>query len=199
MNSPLTLSLGLGHGFEMLIAVVVGAGVGFVFERAGFGRADHLVSIFYGRDFRVLRVLLSAIVTAMLGLYLADLTGLLPLPTIGLLDTYVLPQLVGGLLLGAGFIIGGYCPGSSLVASVSGKLDAMLFIGGLFLGSFVFTASYEGLASFHNGTALGRVLLHEFLGVPAALLVPGVVLMAIGAFWGAGKVEAAIKASRKSS
>ena len=198
MDAPLTLTLGLGHGLEMLIAVIVGLGVGFVLERAGFGRADNLVSIFYGRDFRVLRVLLSAIVTAMLGLYLADLTGLLPLSSIGLLDTYVLPQLVGGLLLGAGFVMGGYSPGTSLVASASGKLDAMLFLGGLFLGSFLFTVSYEGLASFHNGTALGRVLLHEFLGVPSALMVPGVVLMALGAFWAAGKIEAAVRASRRS-
>ncbi len=108
MTGPLSVEYGFGHGTEMVIAVIVGVGFGFVLERAGFGRADNLASIFYGRDFRVMRVMFTGIVTAMMGLYFADLLGVMPLDSIGIMDTYLLPQLVGGLLLGMGFIIGGY-------------------------------------------------------------------------------------------
>jgi hypothetical protein len=189
MSGPLSVTLNMSHGAEMVIALVVGAGFGFVLERAGFGRADNLAAIFYGRDFRVLRVMFTAIVTGMLGLYLLDVTGVLPLHSIGILPTYVLPQLVGGLLLGAGFIVGGYCPGTSLVAAVSGKLDGAVFVLGLLLGSTAVTVSYDWLGGFHASTALGRVLLHEALRLPSGLVVPAVAVFAAVAFLVAARVE----------
>ncbi|MBI5549334.1 MAG: YeeE/YedE family protein [Deltaproteobacteria bacterium] len=197
MDGPLSVVLKFSHGAQMLAAVGIGVGFGFALERGGFGRADNLAAIFYGRDFRVMRVMFTAIVTAMLGLYFLDLVGVVPLSSIGLLDTYLLPQLVGGLILGAGFIVGGYCPGTSLVAAASGKIDALLFIGGLLAGSLVFTLGYDSLASFQNSTAMGRVLLHEYLGVPSAVMVFAVVLFAVGAFFAVGKIEAAVRRSLK--
>jgi len=181
----------------MAIAVAVGLGFGFVLERAGFGRADNLTSIFYGRDFRVMRVMFTAIVTAMLGLYLFDLTGVLPLSSIGILDTYLLPQLVGGLLLGVGFVMGGYCPGTSLVAAASGKIDAFLFIGGVLLGTVAFTLSYDLFTTLQSSTARGRVLLHEFFHLPSGVLVLAVVLFAVGAFVAVGRIEAAVRRSQR--
>jgi len=192
MDGPLSVVLDLGHGAEMVVALLVGAGFGLTLERAGFGRADNLAAIFYGRDFRVLRVMFSAIVTAMLGLYGFDLLGVLPLSSIGLLDTYLLPQLLGGLLLGVDFIVGGYCPGTSIVAAVSGKLDGLAFLGGLLIGCLAFAVGYDGLAGLHGSTAWGRVLLHEWLGVPSGVVVFGVVLMAVGAFVAVARVEAVV-------
>jgi hypothetical protein len=119
----------------MVASVLVGMGFGFALERAGFGTARNLAAIFYGRDFRVLRVMFTAIVTAMVGVYFLDLAGAVPLSTLGILDTFPAAQAVGGFLVGAGFIVGGYCPGTSLVGAVSGKLDALLFIGGLLVGT----------------------------------------------------------------
>lgn len=177
------------HSTEMLTAVAVGVGFGFALERAGFGRADNLAAQFYGRNMRVLRVMFSAIVTAAIGLYTLDLLGVLPIASIGVLDTWVAPQLVGGLLLGAGFIVGGYCPGTSLVASVSGKVDALLFMGGIFLGSMAFTISYDAVAKFHGSTAFGRVLLSEYFGVPSGVMIFALTLLAVGTFWGANRIE----------
>jgi hypothetical protein len=193
--APLVLSTNMGHGAQMVIAVLVGVGFGFVLERAGFGRADNLASIFYGRDFRVMRVMFTAIVTAMLGLYFLDLFGVMALGNIGLLPTHLLPQLVGGLLLGAGFIIGGYCPGTSLVASMSGKVDGMVFVGGLLLGSVMFTVSYDWLAGFHASGDMGRMLLHEYFGLPSAVVVLAVTLFAAFALWGARRIEIIVRAS----
>jgi hypothetical protein len=190
MEAPLALSMNLSLATELGVGLVTGIGFGFFLERGGFGRADNLASIFYGRDFRVMRVMFTAILTAMLGVYLLDLVGVMPLGNIGLLPTYVLPQFVGGLLLGAGFIIGGYCPGTSLVGTASGKLDAMFFLGGLFGGSMLFTLTYELFAGFRDSTAMGRVLLHEYFGIPSGPMVLAVVLFALGAFAAVGKIEA---------
>lgn len=193
MQAPLSVSLQMSHGTEMVLAVLIGIGFGFVLERAGFGRADNLASIFYGRDFRVMRVMFTAIVTAMIGVYFLDLIGFMPIGEIGLLPTYFLPQLVGGLLLGAGFIIGGYCPGTSLVAIASGKIDALIFVSGIFVGSAAFTLSYPTLANFHGSTAMGRLLIHEWLGVPSGVVVLGVALFAVGSLYAVTRIEAIVR------
>jgi len=196
MSGPLSQVLSFDHTTELLVALAVGVGFGFTLERAGFGRADNLAAIFYGRDFRVMRVMFTAIVTAMLGLYFLDLVGILPLYSIGILETFWLPQLVGGLILGAGFIIGGYCPGTSLVGSASGKVDAMLFVLGLFGGSLAFVLGGSTLVPLQNATPMGRVLLHEFFGMSSSVVVLGVVLFAIGCFVAVGKIEALVNRGR---
>jgi len=192
MEGPLSQVLRFTHPTEMLVAVAVGIGFGFALERAGFGRADNLVSTFYGRDFRVVRVMFSAIVTAMLGVYFLDLAGILPLSSIGILDTYLAAQVVGGLLIGVGFIVGGYCPGTSIVAAVSGKVDALLFIGGIVVGSAVYTLAAGTMAPLAGAGAKGRVLLHEWLGVSSGVAVLGVALFAVAFFWLARRIEAAV-------
>jgi hypothetical protein len=194
MSGPLTVALSLSRNVEMMFAVLVGLGFGWVLERAGFGRSDNLAAIFYGRDFRVLRVMFTAIATAMVGLYALDLAGILPLPSIGILDTYAGGQLAGGLLFGAGFIVGGWCPGTSIVGLVSGKIDALLFIGGLVVGSLAFTLGADSFAPLEDAGAKGRVLLHEYLRVPSGAMVLAVALFAVGAFWAVGKIERAVRA-----
>ncbi len=194
MGGPLVQALNLSHAVEMLVGVLVGAGFGFVLERAGFGRSDNLASIFYGRDFRVLRVMFTAIATAMVGLYFLDLAGIVPISSIGILDTYLGAQLLGGLLVGFGFIVGGWCPGTSIVGLVSGKVDALLFIGGLVVGSMLFTLGFDSLGPLQNLGARGRVLLHEYFHLPSGPVVLAVALFAVGAFWVVGKIEAAVRA-----
>ncbi len=199
MAGPLVSALNLSHAVEMTIAVLVGMGFGFVLERAGFGRSDNLASVFYGRDFRVLRVMFTAIATAMVGVYFLDLAGVVPISSIGILDTYLVAQLVGGLLVGFGFIVGGWCPGTSIVGLVSGKIDALLFIGGLIVGSALFTLGFDSFAPLQNAGARGRVLLHEWLHLPSGVVVPAVALFAVGSFWAVGKIEGALRARRAAS
>ncbi len=194
MEWPLVIGLDLGHASQMVVSLMVGAGFGFVLERAGFGRADNMASIFYGRDFLVMRVMFTAIVTAMIGLYFLDLAGIMPISNIGLLPTQLLPQLVGGLLLGAGFIIGGYCPGTSIVATVSGKIDAAFFVAGIFVGGLLFTMGYDLFAGLHASDEMGRILLHELFGVPSAVMVLGVVLFEVGSLWGVTQIETRVRA-----
>lgn len=183
----------LSHGTEMLIALGVGLGFGFSLERAGFGRADTLAAIFYGRDFRVLRVMFTAIVTCAVGLYVLSGLGWLPLESLRLLETFWVPQLVGGVLLGMGFIVGGYCPGTALVGLGSGKVDALLFIGGLFVGTLAFSFTQPWVELFQLEGSKGFLLLPEALHLPRGLSVLLLVGMALGAFRLAGWVEKRVK------
>ena len=67
MTPPLRVALRRARELGLVVAVLIGFGFGFVLERAGFGRANKLAGQFYGTDMTVLKVMFSAIVTAMLG------------------------------------------------------------------------------------------------------------------------------------
>ncbi len=108
---------------------MIGIGFGFFLEQAGFGSARKLTNQFYFKDMAVFRVMFTAIVTAMLGLFYLSALGWVDLSLVYISPTYLWPQIVGGLLLGVGFIVGGYCPGTSMVAVATGKLDALVFVG----------------------------------------------------------------------
>ena len=193
MIQPLIATRPVSYSVEMVLALLVGLGFGFALERAGFGRADNLAAIFYGRDFRVLRVMFTAIVTCSLGLYILDGVGWLPLSSIKILETFWVTQAMGGFLLGAGFIIGGYCPGTGLVGAVSGKLDAIWFLGGLAGGTLAFSFTQRSVEEFQLRGSMGEILLPEALHLPRWLTALAVLAMALGAFRLAGLVERKVR------
>jgi hypothetical protein len=92
----------------LILSVVLGFFFGFFLERAGFSSARKLSAQFYFKDFAVLKVMFTAIVIAMLGIAYLALIGWLDMSQVFVPSTFIWPQLTGGLLLGAGFIIGGY-------------------------------------------------------------------------------------------
>ena len=177
-------ALGLG------VAVVLGGGFGFVLERAGLGRVEKLVGQFYGRDMTVLRVLFTAIVTAMIGVAILAGVGVLDLGAVQLrYPTYLWPMTAGGVALGVGFVVAGYCPGTSVVAAASGKLDALATVGGLAIGGLVYAELEPALGAFPGSGRLGAFTLPQWLGLPLGVVVVGVVALAVGAFAVAGRVE----------
>ncbi len=174
----------------LLIGTLVGIAFGFALERAGFGRARNLAAQFYLTDVRVLKVMFSAIVTACVGMAFLAGIGVLDLAKVTVPETFLWPQLVGGLLLGAGFIVSGYCPGTGAVAAASGNLDGFAALGGIMLGSLAFGFGYGPLEGFYKSGAMGVVRLDRLIGVPIAVVAAGVVAMAVGAFFGGEKLEA---------
>lgn len=179
-----------GEGASFFVAAMLGLGFGFFLERAGFGSARKLTAQFYLRDLSVLKVMFSAIVTAMLGVYALSSVGMLDLAQVYLTPTFVVPQLIGGLVLGAGFIIGGYCPGTSMAGVATGRIDALVFALGLFVGLAVFAEGFGLFASWHETTALGKLTLPSWLGVPYGAVVAAVAALAVAAFVLAERVEA---------
>jgi len=189
MNLPLFQFGAFGDEAALLVAFVIGIGFGFFLEQAGFGSARKLTGQFYFQDMAVFRVMFTAIVTALLGLFYLGWAGVVDLSLVYVSNTYLLPQIVGGLLLGVGFTIGGYCPGTSVVALATGKLDALAFVGGIFLGILAIGIAWPGLEGFTHATDLGRLTLPELLHLPLGAVVFLVVLMALGGFWGAAALE----------
>ena len=189
MNAPF-FKFGLfGDEVSLIVAFVIGIGFGFFLERAGFGSARKLTDQFYFKDMAVFRVMFTAIVTAMLGLFYLSAVGWVDLSLVYIQPTYLWPQIVGGLLLGVGFIVGGYCPGTSIVAIATGKLDALVFVAGVFAGIFAIGEAWPAIAGFAESSNLGRLTLPDLFHLPFGLLVFLVVLMAVGGFWGAGALE----------
>ena len=178
-----------GDEVSLIVAFVIGIGFGFFLERAGFGNARLLAAQFYFRDLRVLKVMFTAIITAMVGLFFLARLGFVDLSLVYLTPTFLVPQIVGGLILGAGFIIGGYCPGTSCVSAATGRLDGMVFLVGMIGGLLGFGEVYPRIAHLVKLTAMGQVTLAQQFDIPYGVLVFAVVLMALGAFMAAEWAE----------
>jgi uncharacterized membrane protein YedE/YeeE len=176
---------------DLIPALALGVGFGFFLERGGLGSARKLTAQFYLNDLTVFKVMFTAIVTAMLGLFWLGRAGLVDLAQIPLSPTFLAPQVVGGLLFGAGFVIGGYCPGTSCVAAASGKLDGVLVFIGMMAGIVIFAESYGVIRDFANATSLGRLSLVDLLGIKPGLLAGLVTLAALVAFRLADRIERA--------
>lgn len=189
MNFPLYMKDAFDYPVAMALATLLGVMFGFVLERAGFGRSTNLAAQFYGRDMRVLKVMFGAIVTCTVGLGVLGGVGLVDMGALKIPDTYLAPQIVGGLLLGVGFIVSGYCPGTAVVATASGNTDAIVSLVGVMLGSLGFAAAYPALEGFYLSGNLGPLTLPELLGLPWAVVATGVAAMAVGAFAFAEIVE----------
>jgi uncharacterized membrane protein YedE/YeeE len=170
-------------------ALLIGIAFGWFLERAGLGNARKLAGQFYFTDLTVFKVMFSAIVTAMLGAFWLDRLGVLDLGAVYIPDTYVLPQLAGGLLFGAGFALAGLCPGTSCVAAATGRGDGAMVVLGLFGGVLAMGLLFAPLRAFYESTARGPLTLPELLRVPDGVVVCAVVAMALAAFAGAERLE----------
>jgi hypothetical protein len=189
MNAPFFKFGYFGDETSLIVAFIIGIGFGFFLERAGFGSGRKLAAQFYFTDLTVFKVMFTAIVTAMVGLFWLSILGIVDLSLVYVSPTYLVPQTVGGLILGAGFVIGGYCPGTSCVAASTGRYDGMVYLIGIITGIFVFGEAFPLLKGFYSSTPMGKVTIPELMGVSYGLIVFLVVLMAIGGFVGAEWVE----------
>ena len=179
----------IGNELNYIIAIFIGMGFGFVLEQAGFSSSKKLVGLFYGYDFTVLRVFFTAGVTAMMGVLLLGHFGLLDLSIIYINPTFLWSAIVGGLIMGLGFVIGGFCPGTSVCAAAIGKIDGMVFVAGTFLGVFIFAEGYPIFENLYMADAWGNVRIFETLGMSQALFAFLLTSIAITAFWATTFVE----------
>jgi hypothetical protein len=148
-----------------------------------------LAGQFYFKDLTVLKVMFGAIVTAMVLIFAASGLGLLDYNLVWVNPTYLWPGIIGGLIMGVGFIVGGFCPGTSLVSMATFKIDGLFFVLGGLLGIFLFGETVDGFAGFWNSSYLGRFTIPDWLGLPVGVVVLGIVLMALFMFWGGEQLE----------
>jgi hypothetical protein len=177
-RAALTVALGLGMAF------------GFLLERAGLGNARKLSAQFRFVDFAVLKVMFSAIVTASLGVFWLSRLGLLDLTRVYVPETYLLPQLLGGAVFGAGFVVAGLCPGTACVSAATGRLDGVAVIAGLLLGVLAYGMLHPVVQGFASSTPRGTFTLPQLVGVSHGATLLVIVVVALAAFRGAEWWEA---------
>lgn len=180
----------LGSHEALLAAAAIGVAFGFFLERAGFGSSRKLVAVFYKRDFSVLKVMFTAIVTALIGIRALAATGAVDLSAWYQMETFLAPQALAGLLFGVGFVLGGWCPGTAVVGAVSGRWDALVFLGGAGIGSLLYAGVYPGVAGLRDIGALGVSTLDGVLSVSPGVAALLVILAAIAAFLVSNRVAA---------
>jgi hypothetical protein len=174
---------------EFVPALFIGLCFGIALEVAGFGNSKILAGQFYFYDMRVFKVMFTAIITAAAGVAILTATGLLDMDLLYIPDTFIVPLLVGGFILGMGFMISAYCPGTSLVGAASGKWDGFVTFIGVIIGSVIFGMVQPGVSSFYESTAKGILTFPKLLGVPFTVLALILTVAAFFAFLGADKLE----------
>ncbi len=165
------------------IFLLIGAAFGAALEMSGFGDSRKLSAQFYLRDVTVLKVMFTAIIVAEVLIFFATSLGALDFDRMWVNPTYLWPGIVGGLIMGVGFILGGFCPGTSLVAASTLKVDGIVFLAGVTSGVWVFGETVSSFNDFFNSSYMGRFTLPEWLGLPTGIVVLLVVLMALAMFF----------------
>lgn len=169
----------------MVSGLVCGVLFGWVLESSGFGSPCKLTAQFSLRDWSVLKVMFTAIVVTAMGLYLLRLAGVLAADAVFVPTALLVAAAIGGVLVGAGFAVGGYCPGTSVVGLFSGRIDALVFLVGLLLGTFVFAGLYgpaiEALMA--AGEVQSGDTFADAFGIPDLVIIGIMVLALVGVFY----------------
>jgi hypothetical protein len=179
---PLVINEIISENTNLFLAFIIGIGFGFVLEQSGFSSSRKLAGVFYGYDTVVLKVFFTAAITAMLGLLFFSLFGWIDLNLVYINPTFLTSAIVGGIVMGAGFIMGGFCPGTSFCGAAIGKIDALVFIGGLFLGVFIFGIGYDLWDEMYLAKNLGTPKISESLGLSDGVFGFILIVIALGMF-----------------
>lgn len=174
----------------LLIAAAIGIAFGAALERAGLGDPVKLAGQFYLRDFTVVKVMMSALITAMLGSFWLGRLGLVDLGAFYVPETFLVPQLVGGLIFGLGFVLSGLCPGTACVALASGRIEGAVTMLGLLMGVVLTGLAFPPIAGFYGATAWGALTLPQLTGLPYGVVVALVTIMGLATFALIGRFEA---------
>ena len=190
MNAPLYETGLFGDTGALLFALGLGVVFGWFLERGGLGNARVLAGQFYLTDMTVFKVMFSAIVTTLLGVYWLSKLGWLDLPLVFLPPTFLVPQLLGGVVFGIGFVMGGLCPGTSCVSASTGRVDGLMVVLGMLFGVFAFNELFPLFEGVYRSTPMGSVTIPEVLGIPFGVVVFAIVAIALAGFRGAEWIEA---------
>jgi uncharacterized protein len=179
----------LGERGALIVALAIGIAFGWFLERSGMGSARKLAGQFYLRDLTVFKVMFTAIVTAMLGVFWLGWLGVLDVSRVYMPETWILPQLAGGIVFGLGFAMAGLCPGTSCVSAATGRIDGLAVVIGMFAGVLGTGLLFRSLQSFYDSTPRGAFTLSDLFSVSEGVVVFAVVAIAMGGFKAAEVLE----------
>ncbi len=189
MIGPLVKNGLISGGVNTLAAVLIGILFGYALQRSGFTNSKKISAAFYMKDVDVPVVMFTAIITASIGLWGMSLLGLIDLGKFYFLPSYLIPMIAGGFIFGIGMAVGGFCPGTSLASMVTGKIDAMVFVGGFLLGSLLFGDLYPIWDKFYNSDPNGVFRIDQLLNVNLGFAVLLITLLGVLGSLGMRKLQ----------
>ena len=176
----------------ILSGLLCGLIFGFALERAGFASACKLTAQLRFKDWAVFNVMFTAILVAAFGMYILQLSGLLSMDAVYVPTTYLWATALGGVGVGAGMAIGGYCPGTSVVGFMSGKIDGLVFFVGIIIGTWVFAGAYDDLLPLLEAApGPDAQTLSQLLHVPDLVVLLGLTAVAAVVGWFTARSPAA--------
>ena len=170
------------YEWNSIIAILIGIAFGFILEASGFSSSRKLAGVFYGYDFAVLKVFFTAALVSMIGILYMDYLGYVDMSQLYVHPTYLWGAIIGGVIMGVGFVAGGFCPGTSLCAVAIGKIDAVVYVIGIMIGIFIFSELYPLFQPIYNGFFYGNITLMDSFGIDRYWFVFIFTIVAIIAF-----------------
>jgi len=156
---------------QLILGFIFGIIFGFLLQKGGVAKYDVLMGQFLLTDFTVIKVMLTAVVVGMVGIFSMHALGLVKLHV---KPTRYAANITGGLLFGVGLGLLGYCPGTGAAALGQGNYDAIAGIVGLMVGSYVYaeTSGYLSATIQRIGDR-GRIMLPDLIGmrIPVFLVI----------------------------
>jgi hypothetical protein len=186
---PIVLLSDAAEWINLLTGFLIGIGFGFALEQAGFSSSRKLAGMFYGYDTTVLKVFFTAAIVAMVGSQLLKYFGLIDMDLVYVNPYYPYAAIIGGVIMGAGFVMGGFCPGTGISAFSIGKIDALVFLLGGLMGAFLFGETFPYIQNIYMAHPKGAVKLSETLGMSDGVLILMIIIIALIMFWLADKAE----------
>ncbi|MGG7564991.1 YeeE/YedE thiosulfate transporter family protein [Rhodovulum sp. DZ06] len=161
---------------EIVLAIVIGAAFGATLDRIGATNPNLIGRMLNFSNLHLMKTILLAIGTGSALMFGGQMIGLVDVGHMSVKTAYV-GVFIGGLLLGGGWALSGYCPGTGVCAAASGRKDALFFIAGGLLGAAAYMATYpawkaSGLLDAIGGgkVTLGAVPGAKYEGLTA---IPG--------------------------
>lgn len=179
--------------WNSILALVIGIAFGYILESSGFSSSRKLAGVFYGYDFAVLKVFFTAALVSSIGILYLDYMGYLDLSALYVHPTYLKGALIGGGIMGLGFIMGGFCPGTSICAAAIGKIDALVYVAGILIGIFLFSELFNRFEPLYEGGFMGYLTVMDAFEISPYVFVFGFTLLAVLAFVIADQVRKRVK------
>jgi uncharacterized membrane protein YedE/YeeE len=126
---------------QIFLAVIIGFLFGFVLQKIGASNPDKIINMLRLKDFHIMKIILFAIGFSSIMLFTLMTLGFIDSSHLSIKSSYI-GVIIGGGIMGLGWAISGFCPGTGLVAAGAGRKDALIFILGGMGGTFLYIVSY---------------------------------------------------------